>query len=104
MNVFSWAKLQPYEEGYNFSELDDIVEMLSKENYDIVPATSVEELQKYPEAERIDYEGRKDGICRYFHIYKRFNSDGMSENYVVERDAIREFDKETPITTNLMVT
>lgn len=64
MNVFSWAKLQPYEEGYNFSELDDIVEMLSKENYDIVPATSVEELQKYPEAERIDYEGRKA-----FHIW-----------------------------------
>lgn len=48
--------------------------------------------------------GWKDGICRYFHIYKRFDSDGMSENYVVERDAIREFDKETPITTNLMVT
>ena len=40
INVFSWAKLQPNEETFDFSELDDIVEMLSRENYDIVMATS----------------------------------------------------------------
>ena len=37
---FSWAKLQPSEETYDFSELDEIVDMLSKEDYDIVLATS----------------------------------------------------------------
>ncbi|MCD3038688.1 beta-galactosidase, partial [Salmonella enterica subsp. enterica serovar Enteritidis] len=40
INVFSWAKLQPSEETYDFSELDEIVDMLSKEDYDIVLATS----------------------------------------------------------------
>lgn len=63
INVFSWAKLQPSEEEYNFSELDEIVEMLSRENYDIVLATSTAALpawmvKKYPEVARTDYEGR----------------------------------------------
>ena len=40
INVFSWAKIQPSEEEYDFSELDDIVDMLSKENYDVLLATS----------------------------------------------------------------
>ena len=40
INVFSWAKIQPAEETFDFSELDDIVDMLSKEGYDIVLATA----------------------------------------------------------------
>ena len=40
VNVFSWAKIQPGEETYDFSELDDIIAMLSRENFDIVLATS----------------------------------------------------------------
>ena len=40
VNVFSWAKLQPSEAVYDFSELDEIMEMLEKENYDIVLGTS----------------------------------------------------------------
>jgi beta-galactosidase len=40
INIFSWAKIQPSEETYYFDELDDIIEMLSKEGYDIVMATS----------------------------------------------------------------
>lgn len=36
--------------------------------------------------------------------YRRFNSDSMLENYKMERDAIRAFDQETLITTNLMGT
>ena len=35
INVFSWAKIQPSEDTYYFDELDEIVEMLSKEGYDI---------------------------------------------------------------------
>ena len=34
--------------------------------------------------------------------YRRFNSDGMLENCKAERDAIRSFDNNTPITTNMM--
>jgi beta-galactosidase len=64
INVFSWAKIQPSEEEYNFSELDEIVEMLSKENYDIIMATSTAALpawmvKKYPEVARVDYQGRR---------------------------------------------
>ena len=40
INVFSWAKLQPSEEEYDFTELDEIVNMLSKEEYYIILATS----------------------------------------------------------------
>ena len=63
VNVFSWAKLQPSEDEYNFSDLDDIIDMLSKEGYDIVLATSTGALpawmfKKYPEVARTDYQGR----------------------------------------------
>ena len=63
INVFSWAKIQPAEDTYYFDELDEIVEMLSKENYDIVLATSTGAMpawlyKKYPEVSRTDYFGR----------------------------------------------
>ena len=215
INVFSWAKIQPAEDQYNFSELDDMVDMLSRGNYEIVLATSTGALPawmaaKYPEVERTDYEGRHhkfghrhnacpnspvfqkysaalagklaerygsnpqvkcwhisneyggecycENCARAFRVwlqkkygtleelnkawnmefwghtiydweeivlpnalgegigtektafagisidYRRFNSDSMLANFMAERDAIREFDKETPITTNLMGT
>ena len=64
INVFSWAKIQPSEEEYDFDELDEIVEMLSKENYDIILATSTGAMpawmyKKYPEVARTDYYGRR---------------------------------------------
>lgn len=215
INVFSWAKLQPDESTYDFSELDDIVDMLSKEGYDIVMATSTAAMpawlcKKYPEVTRVDYEGRRHkfghrhnhcpnslvfqkyarklvvelakrygsnphvtcwhigneygGECycencqKEFRVwlqkkygtiqavneawntefwghtfydwdeivapnalgegigyektafagisidYRRFMSDSLLENFKMERDAIREYDKETAITTNLMGT
>ena len=63
INVFSWAKIQPAEDTYYFDELDEIVEMLSKENYDILLATSTGAMpawlyKKYPEVARTDYFGR----------------------------------------------
>ena len=63
INVFSWAKLQPSEDTYCFDELDDMVQMLSNENYDIVLATSTAALpawmfKRYPQVARTDYEGR----------------------------------------------
>ncbi|HIU77276.1 MAG TPA: beta-galactosidase [Candidatus Pelethocola excrementipullorum] len=215
INVFSWAKIQPSEEVYDFTVLDEMVDRLSEENYDIVLATSTAAIpawmvKRYPEVARTDYDGRhhkfgqRHNACpnspvyqkyaaalaaklaeRYgsnehvscWHInneyggecfcencekafrvwlrkkyktidalnkawnlefwghtiydwdeivlpnalsegigenktafaglsidYKRFNSDSMLNNYMMERDAIRRTDKETPITTNLMGT
>ena len=219
INVFSWAKIQPSEDTYNFTELDEVIAMLSQENYDIVLATSTAALpawmvKRYPEVARTDYEGRhhkfgqRHNACpnslvfqkfasrlagklaeRYgnnphvtcWHIsneyggecycencekafrvwlrekyqtldelnkawntefwghtiydwdevvlpdalgdgiedaaephmtafaglsidYCRFNSDGMLNNFKMEKEAIRKFDKETPITTNMMGT
>ena len=40
INVFSWAKIQPEEERYDFSELDDIVAMLNREGIGIVLANN----------------------------------------------------------------
>ena len=213
VNVFSWAKIQPSENCYDFEELDQIIEKLSTEGFDIVLATSTAALpawmfKKYPEVARTDYDGRhhkfgqRHNACpnslvyqkyaerlatklaeRYgenpqvtcWHInneyggecycdncekafrvwlkdkyhtiealnkawnmefwghtvyewdeivlpnalsegigydktafagisidYRRFNSDSLLKNYMMERDAIRKIDPTTPITTNLM--
>src|SRR5699024_11356104 len=40
INVFSWAKIQPSENEYYFDEQDEVIEMMFKENYDIVFATT----------------------------------------------------------------
>ena len=215
VNVFSWAKIQPSEEIYNFTELDEIIQMLSDANFRIVLATSTAALpawmvKRYPEVARTDYEGRhhkfgqRHNACpnslvyqhyagrlagklaeRYgknphvvcWHInneygeecycencekafrvwlrekyqtlealnkawnlefwghtiydwdeivlpnalsegidldktafagisidYRRFNSDSMLKDFKIERDAIRQFDPDTPITTNFMGT
>lgn len=83
INVFSWAKIQPAEEIYDFSELDEIIEMLSKENYDIVLATSTAALpawmvKRYPEVSRTDYEGRRHkfgqrhNACPNSPVYQKF--------------------------------
>lgn len=83
INVFSWAKIQPSEEVYDFSELDKIVEMLIAENYDIVFATPTAGLpgwmfKKYPEVGRTDYEGRhhkfgnRHNACPNSLVYKKF--------------------------------
>ena len=63
INVFSWAKIQPSENEYNFTELDEIVDMLSKENYDIVMATST--------AQRGGM-GRHDKLCRNINRLQTF--------------------------------
>lgn len=215
VNVFSWAKIQPSENCYNFEELDQIIEKLSTEGFDIVLATSTAALpawmfKKYPEVARTDYDGRRhkfgqrhnacpnslvyqkyaerlatklaerygknpqvtcwhinneyggecycDNCEKAFRVwlkdkyqtiealnkawnmefwghtvyewdeivlpnalsegigydktafagisidYRRFNSDSLLKNYMMERDAIRKIDPTTPITTNLMGT
>lgn len=83
INVFSWAKIQPSENEYNFTELDEIVDMLSNENYDIVMATSTAALpawmvKKYPETMSTDYEGRqhkfgaRHNFCPNSLVYQKY--------------------------------
>ena len=215
INVFTWSKLQPSENVYSFNELDEIIQLLSINNIEIVLGTSTAALpawmcKKYPEVVRADFDGRRHkfghrhnaypnsliyqkysalmakklaeryggmesivcwhvsneygGECycencekafrvwlkdKYKNIkalnkawnmefwghlvydwdeivipnglgdgintekaafagiyldYRRFNSDSMLEAYKMERDAIRLFDPDTPITTNMMGT
>ena len=54
INVFSWARLQPSEEVYDFHELDAIVDTLTRAGKQIVLATSTAALpawmaKRYPE-------------------------------------------------------
>lgn len=95
INVFSWAKLQPAENTYDFSELDDIIDMLTKENYQIVLATSTAALpawmfKKYPEVGRTDFEGRKHkfgqrhNACPNSLVYQKYAqrlAGKLSERY-----------------------
>lgn len=85
INVFSWAKLQPSEHEYDFSELDDIVMMLSQKNYNIVLATSTAALpawmfKHYPEVGRTDFDGRRHkfgnrhNACPNSLVYQKFAS------------------------------
>ncbi|WP_270607807.1 beta-galactosidase [Enterococcus thailandicus] len=215
INVFSWAKIQPSKDVYDFEQLDEIMNQLAKENIEIVLGTSTAALpawlyKEYPEVGRVDFEGRRHrfgqrhnacpnslvyqhfstrlagklaerysdvpqlavwhinneygGICycenceKAFRIwlkkkyqtiealntawnlnfwghtvydwdeivvpnclgdamneeetafaglsvdYMRFNSDSLLANFKAEREAIRQFDQETPVTTNLMGT
>lgn len=64
INVFSWAKIQPSENEYDFSTLDEIIDMLVKHDYQIILATSTGALpawmsRKYPDVNRTDFQGRK---------------------------------------------
>lgn len=90
VNVFSWAKLQPNEETYDFSELDDIIDMLSREDYDIVLATSTGAMpawlvKKYPEVARVDFDGRRHKFgqrhnhCPNSPDYQRFAAKLVEE-------------------------
>jgi beta-galactosidase len=83
INVFSWAKIQPSEEVYNFSELNQIVSMLCRENYNIVFGTSTSALpawmvKRYPEVARTDYEGRhhkfgqRHNACPNSPVYQKY--------------------------------
>lgn len=64
LNVFSWAALQPDEHTYDFSRLDDIVELVSAHGMNIIMATSTGALPAWmsldhPDVERVDFDGRK---------------------------------------------
>lgn len=64
LNVFSWATLQPSEDEYDFSQLDAIVDTVSKAGMKIVMATSTGALPawmalRHPDVNRVYFDGRK---------------------------------------------
>ncbi|WP_430540023.1 beta-galactosidase [Neobacillus drentensis] len=84
INVFSWAKLQPSEEEYDFSELDKIMEMLKKNHFKVCLATSTAAhpawmAKRYPDILRVDFEGRKrkfgmrHNSCPNSPTYKKYS-------------------------------
>jgi len=83
LNVFSWAKLQPSEEVYDFSDLDRIVDMVSQKGMNICMATSTAAhpawmARKYPDILRTDIDGRKHNFgsrhnsCPNSPTYKKY--------------------------------
>jgi beta-galactosidase len=64
LNVFSWARLQPSEDVYDFSDLDSIIDMVTDAGMNICLATSTAThpawmARKYPDVLRVDIDGRK---------------------------------------------
>jgi beta-galactosidase len=62
--VFSWAKLQPSEDTYDFSWLDKIIDLIEKNNIKICFATSTAAQpawmsKRYPDILPVDINGRK---------------------------------------------
>ena len=95
INIFSWAKIQPAEDRYDFSELDELVERLNRAGKQIVLATSTAALpawmfRKYPEVGRVDYEGRRHrfgqrhNACPSSPVYRRYSAllaEKLAERY-----------------------
>ncbi|UMV47161.1 beta-galactosidase [Paenibacillus macerans] len=64
VNVFSWAMLQPDEDTYDFSFLDETIDRLYKSGVHVCLATSTGAhpawmARKYPDVLRVDVQGRK---------------------------------------------
>lgn len=93
--VFSWAILQPDENTYNFEWLDDILNILRKNNINICLATSTAVppawmSKKYPEMLPVDIDGRKRGFggrvkyCPNSEKYREFSvklASKLAERY-----------------------
>ncbi len=64
LNVFSWAKLQPDEETYDFSQLDEIMDLVRANGFQVILATSTGAhpawmARKHPDILRVEFDGRK---------------------------------------------
>ncbi len=64
INIFAWTLLQPSEDTFDFSQLDEIFALLHANNIKICLATSTAAhpawmATKYPDILRVDHQGRK---------------------------------------------
>lgn len=85
LNVFSWAKLQPSEETYDFTLLDEIMNLVKDNQLKVCLATSTAAhpawmAKKYPEILRTDFQGRKHKFggrhnsCPNSPVYRKYSS------------------------------
>lgn len=83
--VFSWAKLQPSEDTYDFEWLDRIMDMLNENGIHVCLATSTAAQPawmslKYPEILPVDAEGRKRkhgervNFCPNSRVFRKFST------------------------------
>lgn len=83
LNVFSWAKLQPAEDRYNFAELDDLMDLAERNGMRVILATSTGAhpawmAKKYPDILRTDENGirrnfgARHNSCPNSPAYRRF--------------------------------
>lgn len=95
LNVFSWATLQPNEDTYDFSQLDQIMILCRENNLKVVLATSTGAhpawmAKKYPEVTRVERDGRKrkfgarQNSCPNSPIYRKYSvalADKLAQRY-----------------------
>ncbi|MGN0435747.1 MAG: beta-galactosidase [Wujia sp.] len=85
LNVFSWATIQPSENEYDFSKLDEIVKLVTENDMKICLATSTGAhpawmATRYPEILRVDFQGRKrkfggrHNSCPNSPIYREYSA------------------------------
>lgn len=93
--VFSWAKLQPDEQTYNFGWLDRIMELAAHNNIKVCLATSTAAQpawmsKKYPEILPVDINGHKRthggrvNFCPNSKLYRKYSvalASKMAERY-----------------------
>ncbi|MCR5031453.1 MAG: beta-galactosidase, partial [Lachnospiraceae bacterium] len=85
LNVFSWAKLQPSEERYDFTDLDRIVKQVTEQGMKIVMATSTAAMpawmaHRYPDVLRKDFTGHthkyggRHNACPHSPTFQKYSA------------------------------
>lgn len=101
LNVFSWASIQPSEDTYDFSRLDEIIDLATDNGLKICLATSTGAhpawmATRYPEILRVDNQGRKHKFggrhnsCPNSPVYRKYAkrlAGKLAERYG-QRDSI----------------
>lgn len=95
LNVFSWAHLQPSEDVYDFSDLDNIMDIVSDAGMNVCLATSTAShpawmARKYSDILRVDIDGRKrqfgarQNSCPNSITYRKYSvrlAEKLAERY-----------------------
>lgn len=90
LNVFSWARLQPSEDEYDFHELDEIVDLAVSNELSIVMATSTAALPawmslRHPDVNRVEFDGRvmrhnsRHNMCINSPTYRKYSVELASK-------------------------
>lgn len=83
LNVFSWARLQPSEDVYDFSELDAILRLCAKNGLRVVLATGTGAMpawlsERHPDVNRVGYNGEhyrhsgRENFCASSLTYRKY--------------------------------